>query len=56
LERAEYKGAGLDKFEAQNGKLWNSSIVTVNTVIYQVKPMEFLMIRSAKSPDFAMIL
>jgi YYY domain-containing protein len=38
LERAEYKGAGLDKFEAQNGKLWNSVYRDGNTVIYQVNP------------------
>jgi uncharacterized membrane protein len=38
LERAEYKSTGLDKFEAQNGKLWNSVYHDGDTVIYQVNP------------------
>jgi YYY domain-containing protein len=38
LERAEYAGPGLDKFESQNGKLWNSVYREGNTVIYQVNP------------------
>ena len=38
LERAEYPGLGLDKFESQNGKLWHSIYRDGNTVIYQVNP------------------
>jgi uncharacterized membrane protein len=38
LERAEYPGAGLDKFEEQNGRLWNSVYREDATVIYQVLP------------------
>ena len=38
LENAEYKGAGLDKFEARNGQLWNAVYRDGNTVIYQVNP------------------
>jgi YYY domain-containing protein len=38
LERAEYPGAGLDKFEQYNGKLWNSVYRDGDTVIYQVLP------------------
>ena len=38
LERAEYPGAGLDKFEEQNGRLWNSVYRDEGTVIYQVLP------------------
>jgi YYY domain-containing protein len=36
LERAEYAGAGLDKFEQYNGKLWNAVYREGDTVIYQV--------------------
>jgi uncharacterized membrane protein len=36
LERAEYAGAGLDKFEQYNGVLWNSVYREGDTVIYQV--------------------
>jgi YYY domain-containing protein len=36
LERAEYAGAGLDKFEKNNGTLWKSVYREGNTVIYQV--------------------
>jgi uncharacterized membrane protein len=38
LERAEYPGLGLDKFERFNGKLWNSVYREGDTVIYQVLP------------------
>ena len=38
LERAEYAGPGLNKFEEQNGKLWRSVYSTGNTAIYQVNP------------------
>jgi YYY domain-containing protein len=38
LERAEYAGSGLDKFEQQNGVLWNSVYRAGDTVIYQVNP------------------
>ena len=38
LERAEYAGSGLDKFEQQNGKLWHSVYRDGKTVIYQVNP------------------
>ena len=31
-------GPGLDKFEVENGKLWNSIYRQGNTVIYQVNP------------------
>jgi YYY domain-containing protein len=36
LERAEYAGTGLDKFEQYNGKLWNAVYREGDTVIYQV--------------------
>ena len=38
LERAEYPGFWLDKFESQNGKLWHSFYRDGDTVIYQVNP------------------
>jgi YYY domain-containing protein len=38
LERAEYAGSGLDKFEQYDGKLWNSVYREGDTVIYQVLP------------------
>ncbi len=38
LERAEYNGPGLEKFEQQNGTLWHSVYRDGNTVIYQVNP------------------
>ena len=38
LEHAEYAGPGLDKFEAQNGQLWNTVYRDGDTVIYQVHP------------------
>jgi len=38
LERAEYPGPGIDKFESYNGKLWNSIYRDGNTAIYQVNP------------------
>jgi YYY domain-containing protein len=38
LERAEYPGFWLDKFESQNGKLWHSIYRDGDTVIYQVNP------------------
>ncbi|HEY9151394.1 MAG TPA: DUF2298 domain-containing protein, partial [Anaerolineales bacterium] len=38
LERAEYAGPGLDKFESQNGTLWHSVYREGSTVIYQVNP------------------
>ncbi|MEX1071742.1 MAG: DUF2298 domain-containing protein [Anaerolineales bacterium] len=36
LERAYYPGPGLDKFEAQDGILWNEVFRVGDTVIYQV--------------------
>ncbi len=36
LERAEYAGAGLDKFEQYNGVLWKAVYREDDTVIYQV--------------------
>ncbi|MGH2581750.1 MAG: DUF2298 domain-containing protein, partial [Anaerolineales bacterium] len=36
LERAYYPGAGLDKFEGQEGILWNEVFRTGDTVIYEV--------------------
>jgi uncharacterized membrane protein len=36
LERALYPGAGLDKFESQNGVLWQAVYRDGNTVIYEV--------------------
>lgn len=36
LERANYPGRGLDKFELYNGKLWQAVHREGNTVIYQV--------------------
>ena len=38
LERAEYQGAGIDKFEQYNGKLWTAAYRQDDTVIYQVLP------------------
>ena len=38
LERAEYPGPGLDKFEQYDGKLWASVYREGDTVIYQVLP------------------
>ena len=38
LERAEYPGAGLDKFEQYNGKLWTAAYRQADTVVYQVLP------------------
>jgi YYY domain-containing protein len=38
LERAEYPGAGLDKFEQYNGQLWDVVYREGDTVIYQVRP------------------
>jgi YYY domain-containing protein len=38
LERAEYPGAGLDKFGQYNGKLWKAVYQYGDTVIYQVNP------------------
>ncbi len=38
LERAEYAGSGLAKFEQYNGGLWNSVYRDGDTVIYQVVP------------------
>ena len=38
LERAEYAGGGLDKFEQYNGRLWNAVYREGDTVIYQVNP------------------
>ncbi|HUH97860.1 MAG TPA: DUF2298 domain-containing protein [Anaerolineales bacterium] len=38
LEHAEYPGLGLDKFEQQDGRLWNSIYRDGDTVIYQVSP------------------
>jgi YYY domain-containing protein len=38
LERAEYAGQGLDKFDQYNGKLWNSVYRNGDTVVYQVLP------------------
>jgi uncharacterized membrane protein len=38
LERAEYQGAGLAKFEQYNGVLWNAVYREGDTVIYQVLP------------------
>ena len=36
LERNQYPGLGLDKFEQQNGKLWNKIYSDDKTMIYQV--------------------
>jgi uncharacterized membrane protein len=36
MERAKYPGAGLDKFPAQNGILWNEVYRDGDTVIYRV--------------------
>ncbi len=36
LERAEYPGPGLEKFEQYNGKLWNAVYRDGDTAIYQV--------------------
>ena len=36
LERAEYPGSGLTKFDQYNGKLWNAVYRGGDTVIYQV--------------------
>jgi uncharacterized membrane protein len=38
LERAEYAGAGLDKFTQYNGRLWDAVYVDGDTAIYQVGP------------------
>jgi YYY domain-containing protein len=38
LERAEYIGEGLLKFDAENGKLWQEVYRDGDTVIYQVLP------------------
>jgi len=38
LERLEYPGPGLDKFEKYNGQLWNSVYRDGDTIIYQVNP------------------
>ena len=36
LERNHYPGPGLDKFEQQNGILWQEVYRDGNTAIYQV--------------------
>ena len=38
LERAEYAGPGLDKFEQYNGQYWDSVYHEGDTVIYRVLP------------------
>jgi uncharacterized membrane protein len=38
LERANYAAAGLEKFEAFDGKLWNAVYRDGSTVIYQTAP------------------
>jgi uncharacterized membrane protein len=38
LERAEYAGSGLAKFEQYNGQFWNSVYRDGDTAIYQVLP------------------
>ncbi|HEY5983192.1 MAG TPA: DUF2298 domain-containing protein [Anaerolineales bacterium] len=38
LERAEYPGAGLDKFSANDGKMWDTVYHDEATTIYQVRP------------------
>jgi YYY domain-containing protein len=38
LERAEYPGAGLNKFDQYNGQLWDSVYRQGDTVIYKVNP------------------
>jgi YYY domain-containing protein len=38
LERAEYPGAGLDKFGQNNGRLWDAVYQEGETTIYQVRP------------------
>ncbi len=38
LERLEYPGPGINKFEQYNGQLWNSVYRDGDTVIYQVNP------------------
>ncbi len=38
MERGEYKGAGLEKFEKYNGELWEAVYRDGDTVIYEVKP------------------
>ncbi|MCL5612133.1 MAG: DUF2298 domain-containing protein, partial [Chloroflexi bacterium] len=38
LERLEYPGPGINKFEQYNGQLWNSAYRDGDTVIYQVNP------------------
>jgi uncharacterized membrane protein len=38
LERAEYQGAGLDKFQQYDGRLWDAVYREDDTTIYQVRP------------------
>jgi YYY domain-containing protein len=38
LERAEYPGAGLDKFAQNDGRLWDSVYREGDTTIYEVRP------------------
>jgi uncharacterized membrane protein len=38
LERGDYKGTGLAKFEQWNGDLWEAVYRDGDTVIYEVKP------------------
>lgn len=38
LERGEYRGDGLNKFEEWNGELWDAVYRDRDTVIYEVKP------------------
>ncbi len=38
LERAEYPGPGLDKFDQYNGQLWDSVYRQGSTAIYKVNP------------------
>ncbi len=38
LERAEYVGPGLDKFQQYDGRLWKAVYQEDNTIIYQVLP------------------
>jgi uncharacterized membrane protein len=38
LERAEYRGAGLDKFPQYDGQLWDAVYREGETTIYQVRP------------------
>ena len=40
LERAQYVGEGLAKFDEQNGRLWQEVYRDRDTAIYEVIPKE----------------